>query len=323
VALADTVRSPVSLGLVTDLDHPVVAREHVLCGKLIAVCWLVTGHVGFVPDRTVPFLECLTPWVTARGFAHLIQLGGLFACGGLLVSRFFRVSALTLALTIAATTVASQATFANNRVFCAALLLMLALSDRGRARRLPRLQVAIVYLGAAADKVLNADWRSGQFLQSFAEELARYGQLWSPGWQVGEPNLAAQAFVEVANRLPPLALALSLSWAVITLELALAWGFACRRGWSVGATVLFHAAIFGLTGSSFGMFFYAGLAAVWTVVELPAHDRTSLASPGLWLLVATLLASPLVRVWMIWPLLLVPVAWLLGARQAPYVTNEG
>ena len=109
--------------------------------------------------------------------------------------------------------------------------------------------------------------------------------------EVEEPEPA-----EVAESFPPLAAAASLSWLVIGLELALAWSFAFGRPWCAPATLVFHGAIFVFTGSTFGMFFYAGLAAVFSVIE-PGRTSARWTSPWVYFLLATLLAGPWVRFW--------------------------
>ena len=228
-----------------------------LPAKLLALGWLVTGHALYVPGVFLPFV----PWLDAVPSWPLqaaLLAAGIAACIAILFDVTARRACFVLAGTILVSTLASRAYFSNNRLFTAAILVVLGLSeDDRRARVLVSLQMALLYFGAGLDKLLDADWRSGAFLSSLLDTLARAGTLWSPGG-AGEPNGLAHLVVAVLPQVGPLDTIASVT--VIALELGLAVAFLSRR-WRLAAagSLLFQTALVALTGSTMGMFFYATL----------------------------------------------------------------
>jgi hypothetical protein len=294
VELSALERAPFSLQQALALEHDELPREAVLCGKLIAACWLVTGQVVYLRDDPVGFGGLVLPLAHGHGFVQAMIFAQLCAILTVLCSRFFRTGCALLAGCIAVMAVLDQALFSNNRACSAALLTMLALGGGGRGALLARVQLSVVYGCAALDKLLAADWRSGVFLRTFSAQLCRTGELWSPSWSSGAPLPLTCTLADLLARHGWLASACS--GLVIATELALALGYLRAAGFTAPLAVAFHALLFVATGSTFGMFFYAGAAGALLVVDLarmPApFDR---AWP--WFTAAGVLAGPWVRPW--------------------------
>jgi len=260
-----------------NLDHPTVPRAHVALTRLLALCWVVTGHIGYVRAVRLPWVPI--PQALASAWPFLPVAIGVPSALAILFSTAVRKGALGLGLSILVALAGARAEFAYNRLFVAALLIMVALAHRAP---LPRWQVAVLYLGAGLDKWGEADWRSGQTLEALVKGLAEFGRLWGPGGHVGAPNAIAQALATA-----PHAVFWAGSWAVIALELALAFGFALGRRWALAPHLAFHVALALLTGGTFGMFFFAALASSVLVLpedvpRWPAQLGGALALAGPW-----------------------------------------
>jgi hypothetical protein len=285
-----TVAAGYSPTRLLELEHPSLPRNAVLCGKLIAVLWLATGQVMYQRADSVAFGGVVgftggLLWVPSM---LLLQLVALMT---ILCSRFFRSGCTLLAGAILILAVLDQPLFSNNRVFCAAVLSMLALGASGV---LARLQLALVYFCAASDKLLTVDWRSGWFLRTFTADLCRVGALGAGDWSHGGPLPITCALTAELSHRPILGAVLSAL--VMATEFAIAWGYAVRARPTALLAVLFHCALFVLTGGTFGIFFYAGIACSVLVLDLerqPApFDR---ALP--YFVIGSALAGPWVRPW--------------------------
>ena len=203
-------------------------------------------------------------------------------CLGILFTPFTRACSLGLGALIVSEVVLHPTWFAHNRLFVAALLLMVGLSSK-RFASLPRWQVALVYGVAALDKLFEPAWRDGRFFESFIAQLSRFGLMWAPGGAVGAPNPLATFLAQQGSR--PLWMALGLG--VIALELLLALCFLAPWRFGAWLNLGFHLSVFALTGSTMGQFFFAGAAS-----SLLLLDEKELPGPWLAVLATVALAGP-------------------------------
>lgn len=250
------------------LEHDVLPRFAVLCAKLLALLWLVTGQLVYFRDTFVPFFG--TTAFAASDFKLLsscLVLAQLVAISTIVCSRFVRTGCAMLAGIIALLAVLDQPLFSNNRAFCAAVLVMLALGDA----RFARYQVALVYGAAALDKLLSKDWRYGSFLQTFTDQLCRTGALGSFDGTARAPLPAACWLAE--RFVSSTSLARWSSLTVIAIELAIAAGYATSSRATIPLVVGFHLLLLLVTGSTFGIFFYACVAASVLVLDQRAANK--------------------------------------------------
>ncbi|MDP1829243.1 MAG: hypothetical protein Q8L48_38620 [Archangium sp.] len=246
--------------------HDVLPTSHLRMVQVLVTAWLFTGQSLLWPGP------------------HPLWSGALAAlsttlCLGVLFSPFTRACSFALAALIGLELATQPTWFAHNRLFVAALLLMVSLSST-RFAALPRLQVALVYAVAAFDKLLEPAWRDGRFFESFIAQLARFGLMWAPGGTVGAPNPLAVWLESVGHR--PAWMLLGLS--VIALELFLAACFLGSLRFGAWLNVAFHVGVYALTGSTMGQFFFAGAAASLLLLEaheLPGARLTVLATIAL------------------------------------------
>lgn len=222
-----------------------------LMAKLIALCLLATNHVRLLPDPFLPFVPFLDriPGVLFQRTLQVVFLGSAVA---LLFNRRVRISCLVLGLTMILAVLSSKAYYGNNKLFCGSMLLLAGLG----AGWAVRCQLAIVYFGAGLNKLLDADWRSGQFFEHWAAH-----------------RLKQPLYLALGSRMPPLVLGKILGWTTIGTELGLSGGFVVRRLWgaAVWGNILFQSAMLLFTGDTFTMFFYAMTAASLAFVEWPGQ----------------------------------------------------
>ncbi|MBV9580945.1 MAG: hypothetical protein JO057_20380 [Chloroflexi bacterium] len=176
---------------------------------------------------------------------------------------------------IGAAVLSSRVYFGNNRIFCACVLFLAGLQQVGQGPWLIRSQVVLVYLGAGLNKLLDPDWRSGQFFETWTSNVPHHQRLRSH------------------ILLPPRQLSLLMSWLVIATELWLVVGFSRKRLHrpAVWTGVLYHTALLVDTGSTFNMFYFAMLSAYLAFVEWPLAPVSVQYASRL---------RPLVRAWALW-----------------------
>jgi hypothetical protein len=158
--------------------------------------------------------------------------------------------------------------FENNRTYVGCLWLLAGLQVTDKAPWPLRLQVVILYFGAGLNKLLDPDWRSGQFFENM---IAVFGRL--------------QSYGRFSSLLPHLWLSRSLGWTVITVEFVVAGGFLCPPLWGPTAWIgiAYHTALMVTAGKTFGMFYFATLSSFLVFVRWPLPSlRMSLAGESFW-----------------------------------------
>ena len=224
----------------TALPPPVL-----LMAKLIALCLLLTGHVTLLPQPFLPFLPIFDHMGDPVVFQWVLRVAFVASALALLFNRSVRVSAFVLGATILVGVLSSKIYYGNNKIFCGFILLLTGLQRPGQDPWLLRYQVAIVYFGAGLNKILDPDWRTGQFFEFWAVEVLRNS------W-----------YVAAINWFPPMALSWFMGWFTIAAELGLAAGFLARRfyPYAIWGGILLHSGMLLFANSTYTMFFYAMLA---------------------------------------------------------------
>lgn len=264
---------------------------HLRLAQVVATAWLFTGQ------------SLVWPAPSQLGSGALAVISSAL-CLAIVFSPFTRAGCLCLASLIGLEVALNPTWFAHNRLFVAALLVMVSLSSR-RLVVLPRLQVALVFLVAAFDKLSAPAWRDGRFMESFIAELARFGLMWAPGGTVGSANGLAQVLNEAGSREVWMVVGLF----AIAVELFLAGCFLFGARFGAGLNVAFHVIVYAVTGSTMGQFFFAGVAC--SLLLLREEDL-----PRGWVVVlATIaLAGPWTHRFL--PLGLLGVLWLVRRLTA-------
>lgn len=129
----------------------------------------------------------------------------LFAIAAACVLFNYRVrtACLTLGGLVMIAILSSRLYWQNNRTYTACLWFVAGLYIPGQKPWLARCQVILLYFGAALNKLLDADWRSGQFFQNMEGNLGRHQRF----------------YIALSSLLPALWVAKIMSWTVITCRI--------------------------------------------------------------------------------------------------------
>jgi hypothetical protein len=232
-----------------------LAPNVLLAAKLVTFVFLIRG-AWRLTDPYLPFIGFLDDITEPHVFQRTLQAVWLVAAAALFLNRFVRLSCGVLGGVIFVALFSSSAYFTNNLTFTALLLLLIGLSDRMTASNLIRAQLVVLYFWAGLNKLLDNNWRSGAFFETW-NSLQGYGAVYR----------------EIASQLPPMVLAALLSWLVIATELFLAVAFAIRGFVLAGILLLitYHSSLLFVTGGTFSMFWYALLGACIALIDWPAR----------------------------------------------------
>ena len=222
-----------------------------LMAKIVAVCLLLTNHVRLMPDPFLPFLTVF------EGLPYLqIVLKTVFLVSAvlLLFNRWVRVNAFLLGATILVAVLSSRAYYGNNKTFTGLLLVFASVCDAGPRAWPIRVQMMIVYFGAGLNKLLDADWQSGQFFEHWASA-----------------RIKNPVYLAISPMLPPLVAGKIMCWFTIVAELCMPAMFAIRHLalFGIWTNILFQSGLMIFTGTTFTMFFYAMNAAMLAFVPWP------------------------------------------------------
>ncbi|MCB9676359.1 MAG: hypothetical protein H6737_14645 [Alphaproteobacteria bacterium] len=277
------LRSPASLA------HPVLSPRAVMVVKLLALAWAVTGQITVYPQVRVPPLALLAAFEGSPAWPVALTFLGVLGVLGVWLTGLVRTGAMVLAASIGLGMAGDLAWFSNNRAFTAVVLALLGLAQTPAQERWVPWQCGVVFLGAAFDKTLSPDWRSGRFLATFVDGLADYGLLWSPGGYTGGRHCLA----ELAAAWGTPWLFAAASWLVILGEWAIGVGFLLRHRAVVTANAAFFVGLVLLTGSPMGMFAFAGTIVSLLLIDGLGEGRRLGDHVGYWAAVVVLLGSPL------------------------------
>src|SRR5215813_3489452 len=233
----------------TALPPPVL-----LMAKLIALALLLTNHYRILPDPFLPFVPGVDQ-IPGLAFQRTLQAVFLISAVTLLLNRWVRTSCLLLGGSILLAVLSSRAYYGNNKTFCALMLILAGLHVRDTEPYLLRWQVAIVYLGAGLNKLLDLDWHSGQFFHHWASS-----------------RLEQPLYLWANQFLPPLVLGQFMGWLTIGLELTTSLLLFIPRTqlYGVCGSILLQSGFLLFTGDTFTMFFYGMQAAMLSFVRWPA-----------------------------------------------------
>jgi hypothetical protein len=223
-----------------------------LACKLIVIAFLVNGQLSRLPGHFLPFFSVLDHAGSQAAFHHALQAVFVVAAAALLLNRAPHLAATVAGATIVLGTVSSRIYFENNTEYTGLILLLAGLSIQGDRTRLLRYQVVLLYAAAALNKLLDADWRSGQFFENWAAVTSLHA-----------------TYHHIAAHLPHLVLAKLMAWSAICTEIALAIGFAIRRLFPYAAwlAVGYHSTLMLTAGRTFGMFYFSLLASYLAIAR--------------------------------------------------------
>ncbi len=233
-----------------------------LAAKLIVTCLVLKGYK--IPEPFVPLLGLVDAIPYPGVLRIVIQLAFWGAALALLLNFRVRTSALLAGIAFLCGHLVARGAYANGNFFCSCILILTGLYEAPYGLRLLRAQFVIMYLGSSLNKLLIADWRTGQYFEHWLHAV--------------RPN---DLYIELASALPPMALSTALGWATIGTEAALAVGFAVRvlHRSAIWLALLMHGFSVFLSGWDFGIFFPALLFSMILFVDWPRPGSVTI-QPG-------------------------------------------
>jgi len=182
---------------------------------------------------------------------------GLSVIIPLLVKKYYQVFAFVAGLIVLLFILSSKILFSNSLTFAACFLLLAGLYF-GRVY-IFRVQISILYLGAAINKIFSEDWWNGLFMDTLLREVFQVS-IYQHFFSAGE-----------------LSVAVILSVFVMLIELTLGVAVLVPK-WTrmvMAAGLLFHIAIFTATGGALSIFFmYLMSAAFIAISDIRLHQLT-------------------------------------------------
>jgi len=230
--------------------------------KVLALVLLITNHVRILPDPWLPFIPAID-LIPAALFQRTLRTVFVISALAIVFNRRIRLSSLILGSTMLLAVVSSKAYYGNNKTFCGLMLFLAGLHKTGGPNFI-RWQLAITYLGAGLNKLVDADWHSGVFFQNWA--VNRLQQPW---------------YIALDSRLPSMLLARFICWTTIVTELGIVPCLFISRlnALAIAANVLFQASLLLFTGATFTLFFYSMTAASLGLVTWPASPVSVFYDP--------------------------------------------
>ncbi|MEM9021201.1 MAG: hypothetical protein AAGC44_11595 [Planctomycetota bacterium] len=175
-----------------------------LWAKITGLLLVGMGYLGDLPEPWLPTFG----WPYGLPLATKLALQGvmLLAIGLLIFNRWVRACCIAIGLTLFIGMLIDRLFFSNAKTFVALMLLIVGLWNGPLTHTLLRWQYAVMYLGAAVNKLFDPDWRSGRFFTHWMGELNDSAIYLAARSVVAEPGL---------GRL--------LSWSTIGIEIVLAF----------------------------------------------------------------------------------------------------
>ena len=248
---------------VTDTDLP---PQLLLMAKLLVLGLVLKDyHLGF-PDVFAPFFEWMeifpAPW-----YRRAFKLAFIICGTALLFNRAVRVNCLILGGLFLVATLSSKVYYRNAKVFVGVLLFLTGLQEKGKPPWMIWWQLAIMYFGAGLNKLLEVDWRTGQYFDYFLTHI-----------------YPSEAYRFIAPLLPGQWVARLMGWSIILAELSAAVMFTMNRFrpmavW-VGASVHIGAAL--LVVGDYGIFMAAVLASYLSCLPWPERLDAAAGTRGGW-----------------------------------------
>lgn len=227
--------------------------------KVVVVGLFLKGyHLGF-PDVFTPFFAWMEvfpePW-TRRAFKIAFTLSAT----SLLFNRAVRANCLLIGGLFLVATLASKVYYRNAKVFVGVLFFLTGLQEKGQSPWLLWWQLAIMYFGAGLNKLLEADWRSGQYFAHFLTEI-----------------YPSEAYRLLAPLFPGIWLATLMCWSIFLAELVASFMFlsARLRPTAVWIAMAVHVAAAVLVVGDYGIYLAAVLASYLCCFPWP--DRVEIA----------------------------------------------
>ena len=232
----------------TELPPPLL-----LAAKLAVVCLVLRMTWRDLPNPFLPFVPAFD-YFRHTPFGWGLKAVVLIGSAAVLFNYRVRAACLVIGSAFLVGILASRPYFENNIMYLGCLLFLLGLYERRTGPWLIRAQIIVVFFAAALNKLLDANWRSGEFFDYWASVYVN-----------------KSFYFRMGSWLPEMLLARAMSWLTIGIEFGIALGLLFRRTrmWAIWLGLLLAAGQNFLTERTFGVFFYVMPISYLVFVEWP------------------------------------------------------
>lgn len=220
----------------TELPLPLL-----LVARLVVVVLLARLTWRNLPNPFIPALPIFDHLAFTPLFGMVLKMAVLIGSAAVLLNYRVRAACLIVGSAFLLGILASRPYFENNILYVGCLLFLLGLYEPRTGPWLVRAQIILVLFAAALNKLLDSDWRSGEFLEYWASVFVN-----------------KSLYFRVASWLPAMWLPWLMSWGTIAIEFGIAFGLLFRRSrmWAIWLGLLLAVGQNFLTERTFGLFFY-------------------------------------------------------------------
>lgn len=217
----------------TDLPLQFVARMLV-----IFLVW-IRGMDHVLPPF-LPFFDGLNLLRGYSGFYWILDWIYWLSLVLVFAGIRFRFFSLLLGLLIFFSILSSRLLYSNNFLYCGCLFFLIGMYRPG-LNWIFRVQLALIYLGAGLNKLIDPDWISGQYMDYF--------------FTIPYRN---ELYIWLSERIPGKLLGQILAWLTIFTELGFSiWAFLNRNKiWLVFAILIFHLTMLLVTAGELSYLFF-------------------------------------------------------------------
>lgn len=212
--------------------------------KLLTLALIGKGYIQGLPQPFLPFFPFFDH-LPGLWFQIVLKVAFIVAAILLFTNQKVRISCFVLGSVFLIGTLSARPYYSNAKVFCGLIYILTALSENKGRPWLIHLQLIVVYFGSGINKVVDVDWRTGQYFDH---------------WMVHV--IHARSYEFLSNLFSNEIVSKALSWQTIIIEIIVLPVMLFFRKWQaigVWVGIVFHSVAFWMSGLSFGVFFPAAL----------------------------------------------------------------
>ena len=208
--------------------------------KLLVLILVLNGFFGKIQDPFLPHLSIFDFFNQIPGLFE-ITLKLLFIISSIFLFFNYRVRLMcrTLGIVVLLCLIAIKPYFRNHILICACVFFLASLHKKEDSPYLLFYQLALVYFGAALNKMLQVDWWNGIYMHHWMTNI-----------------MDNPLYLLVYNTTETLSFAKGLSWFSMILEviIGLFLIFKKKRSYAIFLILFFHLILFTVTKERFGHF---------------------------------------------------------------------
>lgn len=218
-----------------------IAPNLLLMCKLLILIMIAYQYPIKLQDPYIPFIPALDYFNTIPGvFKSIVLSGFIVSTLAIFCNIKIRIACFVLGIVIMLEQIASQPGFKNHVFVCGCFFILTSFTKKGEDYKLLFWQLALIYLGAFINKVLDPDWHSGAFMHN-----------WLQNARENSP------YIFVSQLLPENWFAIILSYSALLSEglLGILLFFKKYRKYTFWIILLFHTVLYSFTAFRFGHFY--------------------------------------------------------------------